>query len=145
MADNQERGFLKAIKENPADVASRLAYADWLEEQGRAHDALKQRAEGGVSWVFYKIRRKSDGLYADGKGGWSNKGKEWTKASLLKQHLSYDSAFSGDSSSGRYAKTDWTDLEVAVFEVPLHPTVVLALSGKPGGIVLDEVKPGGGS
>jgi uncharacterized protein (TIGR02996 family) len=28
----EEQGFLGAIEENPQDVATRLAYADWLEE-----------------------------------------------------------------------------------------------------------------
>ena len=137
MAEAEEKGFLKAIKENPGDVASRLAYADWLEEHGRRHDAIHQRAAANVSWVVYKIRRKSDGLYSDGRSDWNEKGKAWPKLSLLKQHLS---AF---SYSERYLSTRWAELEVAVFEMPLRPTVMLALSGKPGDIVLDEVKRGG--
>src|SRR3712207_3468959 len=49
---NHEDAFLQAILENPEDDASRLIYADWLEEQGyparsargeliRVHDALR--------------------------------------------------------------------------------------------------------
>jgi uncharacterized protein (TIGR02996 family) len=137
MAEVEEKGFLKAIKENPGDVASRLAYADWLEEHGRRHDAILQRAAANVSWVVYKIRRKSDGLYSDGRWGWNEKGKSWQKLGLLKQHISAGSA------SGRYYSTLWAQLEIAVFEMPLRPTVVLSLSGQVGGIVLDEVKRGG--
>src|SRR5947209_6408495 len=124
MAEVEEKGFLKAIKENPGDVASRLAYADWLEEHGRRHDAIVQRAAANVSWVVYKIRRKSDGLYSDGRYTWSDKGKAWPKLSLLKQHLS------ADSSGGFYHATRWAELEIAVFEMPLRPTVVLPLSGR---------------
>lgn len=138
MADVDERGLLKAIKENPGDVASRLAYADWLEEHGRRHDAIHQRAAANVSWVVYKIRRKSDGLYAD-RTGWNEKGKAYSKLGLVKQQLS---SFSYD---GKYAGEKWSNLEIAVFEMPLRPAVVMTLSGQPGGIVLDEVKPRGGS
>jgi uncharacterized protein (TIGR02996 family) len=134
MAEAEEKGFLKAIKENPGDVASRLAFADWLEEHGRRHDAIQQRAAANVSWVVYKIRRKSDGLYSDGRYGWNEKGKAWPKVGLLKQHLS------AGSYSGKYYSTPWADLEIAVFEMPLRPSVVLALSGGVGAIVLDEVK-----
>jgi uncharacterized protein (TIGR02996 family) len=31
---NDERGFLRALREDPNDEVSRLVYADWLEEQG---------------------------------------------------------------------------------------------------------------
>jgi uncharacterized protein (TIGR02996 family) len=134
MAEAEEKGFLKAIKENPSDVASRLAYADWLEEHGRRHDAILQRAAANVSWVVYKIRRKSDGLYSDGRYTWNDKGKSWQKLGLLKQHISTNSY------SGRYCSVLWAELEIAVFEMPLRPTVSLTLSGRPGGIVLDEVK-----
>ena len=137
MTDVEERGFLKAIKSDPKDVASRLAYADWLEEHGRRHDAILQRAAANVSWVVYKIRRQSDGLFADGRGGWTEKGKAWAKLGVLKQHLSLY-GYAGSS----YLGTKWSDVEIAVFEMPLRPAVALALSGKSGAIVLDEVKPG---
>ena len=139
MAEAEEKGFVKAIKENPGDVASRLAYADWLEEHGRRHDAIHQRSAAGVSWVVYKIRRKSDGLYSDGRGDWNKKGKAWPNLGLLKQHLS------AVTYKARFASTPWAELEIAVFEMPLRPTVILALSGQPGGIVLDEVKRDGSS
>jgi uncharacterized protein (TIGR02996 family) len=34
---NQEKAFLDAICDDPADVAPRLVFADWLEDHGRAH------------------------------------------------------------------------------------------------------------
>jgi uncharacterized protein (TIGR02996 family) len=36
-----EDGFLRAIHDNPKDDASRLVYADWLDEQGDAVSAAK--------------------------------------------------------------------------------------------------------
>ncbi|AWM40610.1 hypothetical protein GobsT_08630 [Gemmata obscuriglobus] len=36
---SDEAGFLKAIADHPAERATRLAYADWLDEQGRAAEA----------------------------------------------------------------------------------------------------------
>ena len=39
---SEERGFLDAIKTNPDDVTARGAYADWLDEHDRHHDAMLQ-------------------------------------------------------------------------------------------------------
>ncbi|HEY1186171.1 MAG TPA: TIGR02996 domain-containing protein [Gemmata sp.] len=36
---NDEAGFLKALADQPAERATRLAFADWLDEQGRASEA----------------------------------------------------------------------------------------------------------
>jgi uncharacterized protein (TIGR02996 family) len=38
-----EQGFLQLLAENPHDPELLLAYADWLEEQGREDDALATR------------------------------------------------------------------------------------------------------
>jgi uncharacterized protein (TIGR02996 family) len=38
-----EQGLLADIDARPADATPRLVYADWLEEQGRADEALCQR------------------------------------------------------------------------------------------------------
>lgn len=43
MTTTLEAGFLAALYANPADKATRLIYADWLEEQGRDQDAFDQR------------------------------------------------------------------------------------------------------
>jgi uncharacterized protein (TIGR02996 family) len=42
-ADMDEQGFLKLLDEKPDDSDLLLAYADWLEEQGREDDALATR------------------------------------------------------------------------------------------------------
>jgi uncharacterized protein (TIGR02996 family) len=44
---NSEEGFLKILTENPDDDATRLVYADWLEELGEAHRAEFLR----LSWA----------------------------------------------------------------------------------------------
>jgi uncharacterized protein (TIGR02996 family) len=115
MANTEECGLLKAIQENPDDTTSRLVYADWLEEQGRAHEALQQRVKAGVSEVRYQLRRKSDGLFSDGSEGtvnWSTRGRAWSQVSHLKGHLTLHAR------RPLYGhNTPWTDLEVVVLEV----------------------------
>ena len=61
---NDEQAFLKAILDNPSDMAPRLVFADWLDEQGddfclksgesakvAASRIRKQIADGSVSFV----------------------------------------------------------------------------------------------
>jgi uncharacterized protein (TIGR02996 family) len=84
----EEKGFLVAIKKSPTDKASRSAYADWLDEHGRQYEAAIQRAKAGLSTVGYKIRRKSDGFFNNGKGRWSETGgKSWTRVADALLHL----------------------------------------------------------
>jgi uncharacterized protein (TIGR02996 family) len=135
MASKEERAFLKAIKEDASDTTSRLAYADWLEEQGRKLDALEQRVKGGVSEAQYKLRRKSDGLFSEGKGDrWSAQGKSWRRLADIKAHLAACSWF---KSYGR--GTPWSDLEIVVFEVRPHPVANLAFSLRGGTLYRREV------
>jgi len=129
MASAEERGFLKAIKENPDDQASRLAYADWLEDHDRPHDALNQRVKAGVSQLGYKIRRKSDGLFSDGNEGgmwevkWSTQGRQWSNLGHVRGH------FTRHSPNPFYgSNTRWDDLEVVLFEVRIQPISVLPVS-----------------
>jgi uncharacterized protein (TIGR02996 family) len=43
--ESEEMGFLRMIASRPLDQAPRLAYADWLLEQGRDNEAARQLAE----------------------------------------------------------------------------------------------------
>src|SRR5262245_40289664 len=128
MPTNEERGFQRAIRENPKDVASYLAYDDWLEEQGRPYDALKQRVKAGVSETRYKIRRKSDGMYSDGGWpiGWSETGKNWRRLGDVRGH--FTACYYKDD----YAGTPWSDIEVVVYEVRVQPVVGLPVSKRKG-------------
>ena len=119
MTDSEEHGFLEAIKENPADVATRLAYADWLEEHDRPYRAMLQRVEAGVSRVRYVVRRKSDGLCSEGGERhvrWSAKGKEWDRLGSVRAHLAV-----GSHNQLYGCNTPWEDVEIAVFEVRVQP------------------------
>jgi uncharacterized protein (TIGR02996 family) len=40
---NQRKAFLKALSKNEDDTATRLVYADWLDEQGEHEEADRQR------------------------------------------------------------------------------------------------------
>jgi uncharacterized protein (TIGR02996 family) len=122
MPDAEERGFLAALKQDPKDEASRLAYADWLEEHDRPYEAMLQRVKAGVSEARFKIRRKSDGLYFDGKGGWSAKGKDWRQLAHVRGH------FTSEGRSERYYGTRWSDLEVVVYEIRVRRVTVLPVT-----------------
>jgi uncharacterized protein (TIGR02996 family) len=126
MTDAEEQGFLRALEEDPADVAARLAYADWLEEHDRPYRAMLQRVEAGVSQVRYKIRRKSDGLFADSGAvhvKWSDRGKEWERLSSVRAHLA------AGSYNARYGmNTPWDDVEIVAIEVRLHVVGTLPFS-----------------
>jgi uncharacterized protein (TIGR02996 family) len=89
---NHDVAFLQAIVENPGDTASRLVYADWLEEQGdelaadlREEGLLKIWANGTVFWHLEQRKRtwllgRLDGLAppchrcgrTDGERVWRN-------------------------------------------------------------------------
>src|SRR5947209_20269787 len=89
----EESGFLLSIKKNPGDLPARRAYADWLEEYDRPYEAMLQRGQSGLSEVFFKLRRKSDGLFSEGPDRtrkWSSKGKMWRKLSTLRANPSQD-------------------------------------------------------
>ncbi|MDY3558491.1 TIGR02996 domain-containing protein [Gemmata sp. JC673] len=87
-----ERGFLATLDTNPNDHTARAAYADWLDEQGRRYEAALERGRAGLSEVYFKIRRKSDGLFSEGAEPrgvkkWSALGKMWPKLHVLQAHL----------------------------------------------------------
>jgi uncharacterized protein (TIGR02996 family) len=126
----EEQGLLQAIKENPNDVPTLLAYADWLEEHDRPYRAMMQRVQAGVSQVRYKVRRKSDGLFA-GSGEyvkWSAEGKEWDKLSSVRGHLA------ANSYRDKYGGVPWGDVEIAVFEIRVQDVGALTftISGEGG-------------
>jgi uncharacterized protein (TIGR02996 family) len=132
VADVEEQGFLRALQENPTEVATRLAYADWLEEHGRPYRAMLQRVEAGVSQVRYKIRRKSDGLFADSGErhvNWSVGGKEWERLSSVRAHLA-----AGSYNDQYGCNTPWDDVEIVAIEVRFHivGTVPFAFGEKVG-------------
>jgi len=128
MKGADERGFLEAIKKNPDEITTRVAYADWLDEHGRPYEAILQRERAGLSEVRYKLRRKSDGLFACGQlpwncdtGLWSDRGKMWRKLSQLQEHIFRARRWSSRS----YGGTPWGDVEIAVVEV--RPVIVATL------------------
>ncbi len=45
------KAFELAIATDPYDSTSRLAFSDWLEENGFDDEALEQRRKAGVEWV----------------------------------------------------------------------------------------------
>lgn len=49
-----EKDWLKQLKECD-DKATRLAFADWLEEQERPFAAAHQRKRAGVSTIWYEL------------------------------------------------------------------------------------------
>ena len=142
-----EKGFLAAIKKDPKDATARGAYADWLDEHGRAHEAMLQRSAAGLSEIRYKIRRKSDGLFSEGAEGhhqgkepWTTKGKMWPALAHLRQHIN------GQISSHYYYRqrsrksappeflyqgdTPLSDLEVEVVELRFVVGARMSLSLK---------------
>ena len=130
MTSAEEKGFLEAIKENPGDVTTLLAYADWLEEHDRPYRAMMHRVQAGVSQVRYKVRRKSDGLFA-GSGEyieWSAGGKEWERLSSVRGHLA------ANSYRDKYGGVPWDGVEIAVFEIRVRDVGALtfSLSGEGG-------------
>ncbi len=50
-SSTDKRAFLARIKENPGERATRLAYADWLDENGEADAAMHQRRIGDQETV----------------------------------------------------------------------------------------------
>ena len=121
-----EKGFLHAIETNPGDATARSAYADWLDEQDRPYEALLQRDKAGVSEVWFKLRRKSDGQFSEGcptsartPVRWSGKGKMWRRLSDLRSHI----LNMRDKNS--YGGTPWEDVEVVVVEIRSITAAVL--------------------
>src|SRR5262245_21602668 len=127
---SEERGFLAAIKENPGDVTARGAYADWLDEHDRHYEAVLQRGEANLSEVYFKLRRKSDGLFSEGRTAsarqpikWTTKGKMWRRLSDLRSHMA-----NMRPRNDYGGKVPWSDLEVVVFEVRLTVAATLPIS-----------------
>jgi uncharacterized protein (TIGR02996 family) len=126
MMDAGEKGFLAAIKKSPKDAASLSAYADWLDEHDRPYEAALQRAKAGLSEVYYKIRRKKDGLFSTGNKsgssmGWSEGGKMWRRLTDLEAHMRM-------IGHDTYGGTKWKDVEVVFFEVRITFTAALPLT-----------------
>jgi uncharacterized protein (TIGR02996 family) len=123
----EEKGFRVAIKKNPKDTTAHSAYADWLDEHDRPYEAAQQRAKAGLSEIYYKIRRKSDGLFSTGNRswpsmGWAEGGKMWRKLQDLLAHIR------GIAGSDRtYGGTAWKELDVVFFEVRITFSATLPL------------------
>jgi uncharacterized protein (TIGR02996 family) len=130
-ANAEENAFLAAVEKNPDDRNARVAYADWLDEHNRHYEALLQRDLAGVSEAWYKLRRKSDGLYSEGRANyrkpirWSVKGRMWRRLSDLRSHL----VNTRGPKTGQYCEnTPREDLEVVVIEVRMDAVTVLPIS-----------------
>lgn len=118
---DEESGFLAALGTNPDDNTTRAAYADWLDEHDRPYEAILQRGEAGLSEVFFKLRRKSDGLFSECNPRrakqWTTKGKAWRKLSDLRGHLYSRCSRDGQPEAVRYLYTvALADLEIVVVE-----------------------------
>ncbi len=132
-----EKGFLAAIKKTPGDATARGAYADWLEEHDRPYEAALQRDKAGLSEVYFKLRRKSDGLYSGGRSAshsqpirWAAKGKMWRKLSDLRSHVAGHVRIRSAYGRGQlYGDTPWDDLEVVVIEIRENAIAALPLTG----------------
>jgi len=143
-ASADEAGFVAYLKAKPNDSTAHAAYADWLDEHGRPLEAAEQRDAAGLSEVYYKLRRKSDGLFCEGrelKRGtppgraykWSAKGKTWRKLEELRAHLAAVRGGSRTYGGGDRAGTAWNELEVVAFEVRAVELARLPLTfRKPG-------------
>ena len=122
-AADEEAAFIAAIRKTPADSNARVAYADWLDEHDRPYEAAVQRDRAGVSELWYRLRRKSDGLFSDGrrdKGGsviWSTSGKRWRSLKELGPHM-----------RNMYGSYDWADLEVVVIEIRPQDIAILPIT-----------------
>ncbi|HEY1188410.1 MAG TPA: TIGR02996 domain-containing protein [Gemmata sp.] len=136
---SEERGFLAAIKKNPKEATARGAFADWLDEHDRPYEAILQRDAAGLSEVYFKLRRKSDGLFSEGSnkpGGkhWSAKGKMWRQLQFLRAHLrTYVVLHRGRSAFTRtelkyHDDTAWDDLEIVAIEVRATVGAVLPVT-----------------
>ncbi len=126
-AEPDEAGFLVAIQKQPDDRTARVAYADWLDEHDRPYEAAVQRDKAGVSEVWYMLRRKTDGLFAnrhrDGGIVWSATGKRWRSLKELVPHIN------NMSRRGGYAgTTKYEDLEVVVIEIRPLDVALLPVS-----------------
>lgn len=128
-AEPDEAAFLVTIQKNPADSNARVAYADWLEEHDRPYEAAVQRDRAGVSEVWLKLRRKTDGLFADrekdGRNRWSvvwtRRGRRWRSLKELVPHMT-------NMGRGDYAGVAWKDIEVVVVETRPQEVAALPLS-----------------
>ena len=139
-----EAGLVAFVQANPDDTTARAALADWLDEHDRPLDAAKQRDAAGISEVYYKLRRKSDGLFSEGREQsrgtgidivyrWSTKGKSWRRLEDLRAHLAALRPWSRTYGGRGKAGTSWTDLEVVVVEVRAVTLAHLPITfGKPG-------------
>jgi uncharacterized protein (TIGR02996 family) len=125
MPSAEEKGFLSAIKKNPKDATARGAYADWLDEQNRPYEAVLQRGKAGLSEVYFKIRRKSDGKFSAGAKWpaitWSERGKMWARLTDVHSH------FRGLGDTRNYGGVPWDDIEVVIFEMRITYTAALPL------------------
>jgi uncharacterized protein (TIGR02996 family) len=117
LAEGEEVGFLLTLRKNPDDRTVRAAYADWLEEHDRPYEAAVQRDRAGVSEVWYKLRRTTDGRFAEPDAPssefWTKTGKRWRSLKSLVPHVISVSA----RRSELYLGVEWAHLEVVVIEI----------------------------
>ena len=91
-------GFLRAIAEDPQDLATHLVYADWLEENGqeRVSDCLRTwcqlvaipYSEDNYKLLAVWVERYRSHLYATPHPGWVHrlaKVRDWVDASLAEK------------------------------------------------------------
>ena len=75
---NSEAQWRAALAAAPEDNTLRLAYADWLEEQGEQLRACQVRQDAGAGTLVYSLWHPSWGTKRVG---------EWTKLQHLQSHV----------------------------------------------------------
>jgi uncharacterized protein (TIGR02996 family) len=101
---NSEKEWKVALAGSPDDNTLRLAYADWLEEQGEQLRACQVRQDAGAGTLVYSLWHPS---WGDKRYG------EWKQLAHLQSHVR------PKSRSGKYRRTHGSK------EVPVGELVVV--------------------
>ncbi len=131
----EEQSFREACKqEGEAGRTASLVFSDWLEDQGRWHDALMVRHNARISQAFYFIRDSgiplvptraiqcyrslsaARGSISSDLGGWG----WWSREHPRKTRQDYEEE----------RKQKMLTQEIAVFEMRLQPLGVLAATAE---------------
>lgn len=63
---NNQEAFLAALEANEDDIATRLVYADWLEEAGETEEANRQRLwPAAKAWIVAFVEQHVREYYGD--------------------------------------------------------------------------------
>jgi uncharacterized protein (TIGR02996 family) len=102
---NSDEQWQEALRKAPDDRVPRLAYADWLEEQGRRLEACKQRQQAGAGTLVFSLWHPSWGERRVG---------EWTQLEHLKSHVNQKHPLGGSPGAYRAFRKDVPVSELVV-------------------------------